>query len=146
MKDFAFGALGLLLLAVVGVYSGFVNIRYARMIDNPALSNPIKIDRVDGARILLSDGRGIELDEGPLNDRWSRLLKPGSEIEIDTSDGDDYFPMWGSEPRFVCGGTAAFRIPLIPHDVNGNRRSLIGFGSFSKKSKEAEQGAPPNGP
>ncbi len=144
MKDYGFAAVGLLLLAVVGVLSGFVNIRYARMIDNPVLANPVKIDRVDGGRILLSDGRAVELEDGPLRDRWSGLLKAGSEIEIDTSDGDDDFPMWASEPRFVCGGTAAIRIPLIPHDVDGNRRSLIGIGSFVKKSNEAERGIAPN--
>jgi hypothetical protein len=144
MKNFAIAALCVIALAILGVRSGLVRIRYARMIDNHVLSNPVKVDRVDGSRILLSDGRAIELDDGPLDDRWSRLLKAGSEIEIDTSDGADYFPMWGNEPRFVCGGTAAFRIPLIPYDVAGNRRSLIGFGSFSEESKEAEQAVAPN--
>jgi hypothetical protein len=139
MKNFAIAALCMIALVIVGVQSGLVRIRYARMIDNQVLANPVKIDRVDGGRILLSDGRVIDLDDGPLDERWSRVLKEGSEIEIDTSDGDDYFPMWGNEPRFVCGGTAAFRIPLIPYDVNGNRRSLIGFGTFSEESKKAEQ-------
>ena len=132
-------ALCAIALVIVGVQSGLVRIRYARMIDNQVLASPVKIDRVDRGRILLSDGRAINLDDGPLDEGWSRLLKAGSEIEIDTSDGVDYFPMWGNEPRFVCGGTAAFRIPLIPYDVDGNRRSLIGFGTFSEEPKEAEQ-------
>ncbi len=144
MKNFSIAALCVIALAIVGVRSGLVRIHYARMVDNHVLSNPLKVDRVDGRRILLSDGRAVELDDGPLDDRWSRLLKAGSEIEIDTSEGDDCFLIWGNEPRFVCGGTAAFRIPLVPYDVDGNRRSLIGFGSFPDELKEAEQAVAPN--
>ncbi len=144
MKHFAIAALCMIALAFVGVRSGLVRIHYARMIDNHVLSNPLKVDRVDGRLILLSDGRAIELDDGSLDDRWCRLLKAGSEIEIDTSEGDDYFLIWGNEPRFVCGGTATFRIPLFPYDVDGNRRSLIGVGSFSEELKEAEHAVVPN--
>lgn len=140
MKSFAITALCAIALTFVGVRFGVVRIHYARMIDNHVLSNAIKVDRVDGNRILLSDGRAIELDDGPLDDQRRRLFEAGSEIEIDTSDGNVSFPMWGREPRLVCGGTAAFRIPLIPYDVDGNRRSLIGFGNFSEELKEAESG------
>lgn len=146
MKNVTIAALCVIALVIIGVCSGLVEIHYARKVDNQVLSNPVKVDRVDGRRIRLSDGRAIELDDGPLDDRWSRLLKAGSEIEIDSSEGDDLLSVWGSEPRFVCGGTAAFRIPLIPYDEDRNRRSLIGFGAFSERSKVAEQIVGPDGP
>jgi len=133
MKVFAITTLCVIALATFGVRSGAVRIRYARMTDNNALSNSVKIDRVEPGRILLVDGREILLDDGPLDERWVRLLKPGSEIEIDGSEGYDDFLLWGNEPRFICGGTAMFRIPLIPHDVDGNRRSIIAAGHFAEE-------------
>ncbi len=145
MKSVTIAALCVIALVIIGVCSGLVEIRYARRVDNQVLSNPVKVDRLDGRRIRLSDGREIELDDGPLDDRWSRLLKAGSGIEIDPSEGENFLAVWGSEPRFVCGGTAVFRIPLIPHNVDGNRRSLIGFGAFSDRSKVAEQVVGPKG-
>lgn len=137
---------------IVGVFAFFasrgrlVRFGYARMIDNQALTHPIKVDRVDGPQIKLADGRTIQLEDR-LDHYWSDSLKAGSTVEVDTSSGDDYFAIYGNEPRSICGGTYAFTIPLFPHDVNTNRRSLLGFGSFSKTPKEeAKQAAAPNGP
>ena len=107
-----------------------VRINYARMIDNPVLSDPVGVKRVVGNQIFLKDGRVIELDGAPLHSAWDELKKNGGEIEIDSSDGDGFVTLWGKKRRSVCGGTAVIRIPLIPHDVNRNERRLVGCGSF----------------
>jgi hypothetical protein len=149
MKNYTTSAVCVVFAAVFAFYASrgrLVKFGYARMVDNEALTHPIKVNRVDGPQITLADGRTIQLEER-LDRYWSDSLKAGSTVEVDTSSGDDYFAIYGNEPRSICGGTYAFTIPLFPHDVNANRRSLLGFGSFSKKpSEEAEPVTAPNGP
>lgn len=138
MKTFAIAALCLLALAILAVQTGFVNAHYARRVNNQPLSSPVTIERIDGSRIQLRDGRSIELFDGPLSDRWSSLLKAGDEIEVDDADGDEDFPIYAKESIFVCGGTSPFRIPLIPHNVNRYRRSFVDIGSFVPARREAQ--------
>jgi hypothetical protein len=145
MKTFAITAVFVLLLAVVAVRKGVVNIHYARMIDNQALSNPIRVESVDGTRIRLSDGRTIQLDEAAF-DAYSRgQFVAGRMIEmIGNCAATDYFILLGNVPQTICGGTSAFRIPLIPRDVDRNVRGVIGVGSFYEDSKEADQAEVPS--
>ena len=113
-----------------GAYSGVINIHYFRYIENQTLSHPVGIASVIGNRITLENGRTIELDDGPLAEHWNAILKKNrSQIEVEDLEVDMLI-IWGNEPRFICSGTAPFRIPLIPRDVNRNRRSLIGGGHY----------------
>ena len=138
MKAFAIGLAGIVALLSLGVFTGAVSIRYARMIDNPVLSHPVAVARVVENRIILKDGRVIELeDRRPLDSSWDELRESGGEIEVDAEDGD--LTVWGKKRRFVCGGTAAFRIPLIPRNVNANRRVLVGFGWWADEVAEEEE-------
>lgn len=139
MKALVIGLACVVALLTLGVFTGVVRIRYARMVDNPVLSHPVAVARVEGHRIFLKDGRVIELDADPSHSpAWRSLREGGGEIEIEAKD--DFVTVWGEKRRVVCGGVAAIRIPLIPHDVNGNERALVGFGSWSEEEPEEEAG------
>jgi hypothetical protein len=137
MKTWAVSVACLIVVTLLGIVSGVVKISYARMIDNPVLSNPMAVARIMENQIFLKDGRVIEVDAGTVASAWEELRENGGEIEIDESDGDGFVTLWGSKRRFVCGGTAAFRIPLIPHNVDANQRALVGFGSFVEPEPQA---------
>ncbi len=114
----------------MGVNSGFIRIRYARMVPNQPLSSPVVIERVAGNVIMLHDGRTIELDQ-ELNDSWRDLLPNGGEIEIESHGPDGTCDIYGKQRRFVCGGTSPIKLSLIPYDVNGYYRSFVGGGNLS---------------
>lgn len=144
MKTWAVSVACLIVVTLLGIVSGVVKISYARMIDNPVLSNPVAIARVMENQIFLKDGRVIEVDAGTVASAWEELRENGGEIEIDESDGEGFVTLWGSKRRFVCGGTAALQIPLIPHDVDANQRELVGFGSLVEPEPDATVGERPS--
>lgn len=131
----------LAMMIALGINLNFVSIRYPRIIENQTLSAPVRVSSVDRDLMQLEDGRKIRLDQGPLDDPWDRLLgRPGCSVEIETVEEIGTVVIWSNEPRTVCGGTAAIKLRLIPHDVNRNRRSLVAFGTVTENGPNAEQG------
>lgn len=134
-------------MITLGVQLNFVSVRYPRIIENQTLSASVRISSIDRDLIQLEDGRKIRLDQGPLDDPWDRLLSmPDCSVEIEPIEEIGTVVIWSNEPRTICGGTAAIKLRLIPHDVNRNRRSLVAFGTVTDDSPKAEQVVTPNGP
>lgn len=121
-------AVGSVLLFAFGVSTGVIGIHYIRVIENEALINPVNVTKVEGNMLTLGDGRVLELEEPMHGENWDRALDMNhNRIEVEPGKSREVV-VWGSVPRTICGGTYAVRIPLIPRNVNRNRRMTIGYG------------------
>lgn len=125
-----FSLIGLLGL---GFLTGLVGIHYPRIIENQSLLHPVAVVQVEGARITLADGRMFELETAfPGRDR-TKSWSVGSRVEIE-DDGSGEVMIFGNSPRMICGTPWAkpIRIPLIPVDLDRNRREIVAFANQVK--------------
>ncbi|MES2923598.1 MAG: hypothetical protein V4819_18730 [Verrucomicrobiota bacterium] len=144
MKNFVASAFIVLAVIATGIFTGFIGIRYPRVVENQPLRSPVRVVAVDGSRITLGDGVVVELDDSPMKGTWSSTMSDTHHwIDVESSGGDEVL-IFGNRKGWICGTPWAqpIRIPLIPVDVYRNRREVIGFGTRLSSSTPAQPVAP----
>lgn len=141
-----------MLLFVIGMVTGIVGIFYPRIAENNPLLHPIKVVSVSGSKVVLADGRRIELQGQASGDEtWASVLEKSQYmVDIEPVEGGD-IAIYGSVRAFICGTPWAqpICIPLIPVDLKRYHRKCLGYGTEAWVKIEAEQRAavqPPPAP
>ena len=119
-----------LLVLTVASLSGVIGLRYPRVIENEPLDNPIKVLRVDGSRLHLSDSRIIET-KGPTVESLAKAISE-SDFYVDVEGSGSLITVHARQDGWICGTPWAqpIRVPIFPDTVYRNRRELIAVGEF----------------
>ena len=139
MKYLLYTIIGCILIFILGISSGLIGIHYPHVVENQPLESPIKVVRIDGQNLTLSDGRVIIInDETGRN--WRAVLSE-SENMIDVEEHDNGFvEVYGRQNGWICGTpwVQPIRIPIIRDTVYKNRRELIAIGKLKKGNSQED--------
>lgn len=113
------------LLATVFIANavGLIGFHYPQAVENEALLDPVAVKSVSEEKLLLGDGRVLQLDHVFVSDLDKSLAETGSQIEIG-ENGEIYIARY----RWICGTPWAtlIEIPLFADEVPLNHRELVG--------------------
>ena len=126
-----------IVLFVLAWLVGVVGFHYAHVIENEPLIAPVEVTNVDGNRLVLADGRALEVDAfpGQLTDLLSQ-----SDFMIDLeTEGEDAVLIYARQDGWICGTRWAqpIRIPIFRDTVYKNRRQLIAHGRITRIADSA---------
>jgi len=111
---------------------------YPRLVENPGLTAPIEVVKVDGNSLTLEDGRVIVLtpdaDAMPIE---SSLSDSRNLVDVETSSNDPSQLMiyFNSRIDWICGTPwqRPITVAVIPWDIKRNRRMLLGSGHVAEQ-------------
>jgi hypothetical protein len=130
MKFVAWTISTTLLVLTVASYTGVIGFHYPRVIENEPLHDPIKVLRVEGKQLHLSDSRIIEVQN--TSDEALTKAIAESDFYVDLEGSGSVVTVHARQNGWICGTPWAqpIRIPLFPDTVYQNRRDLIAVGEF----------------
>ena len=139
MKYLLYTIIGCVLIFILGILSGLIGIHYPHVVENQPLESPIKVVRIDGQNLTLSDGRVIIIDE-ETGRNWRAVLSESDNM-IDVEEHDDgLVEVYGRQNGWICGNpwVQPIRIPIIRDTVYKNRRELIAIGKLKKGNSQQD--------
>jgi len=118
------------LVLAVASSAGIIGFRYPRVIENEPLNRPIKVTRVEGNYLFLSDSRIISI-ESAAEERLTEAIAE-SDFYVDVEESRPLVSIYARQDGWVCGTAWAqpIRVPLFPDTVYRNRRELIAVGQL----------------
>ncbi len=129
---------------VLAPVTGLVSLSYLHIIEDKPLNSPITVAHIDGHRLILQDGRTMEVEDwvegrGTITETLSQ-----SDFQVDLEAlGDGGYAVWARQDGWICGTgwTQPIRIPIFRVTAYRNRRQPIGFAKETEGQQEPQRDA-----
>jgi hypothetical protein len=116
-------------LLFVGNGLGFIGFCYPHIIEDQPLEYPVKVSQIQGMRLVLEDGRCLEVQNN--DGLGDKLIQADYLIQVESYPDGEVF-VHARQEGWICGRPWAqpIRIPLIPQTTYRNRIKVIASGKF----------------
>ncbi len=127
IRYMAWSALGLYLIYFAANATNGVSFNRIIYVDNNPLTNPIKVEKLNGNRLFLGDGRVLVVDDMKPIELKRRMTEADYLVDVEEVYGDEVY-LEVKQPYTYCGTHAPrIVIPIRPVKVARNRKAGLCF-------------------